>query len=219
MKITDFAAVIFDMDGLVLDTETTYCLAKMQAAMAMGYDVPEQFWKSLSGLHHDDIQHKLRGLLGPEFNLQEFNLASESVWHEHVKINGIKTQHGFFELLDFIVQHPLPYCLATNSNALNANNCLNFAGIQDCFPLRVTRDDVARGKPEPDIFLKAAERMDVDIRRCVVLEDSHAGVLAASRAGAYTVFVPSELPAEPQALSLCNAMMTNLELVLKSLRP
>jgi beta-phosphoglucomutase len=219
MNITDFSAVIFDMDGLVLDTETTYCLAKMQAAKTMGYDVPEQFWKSLSGLHHNDIQHKLLGLFGLEFNLLEFNLVSESVWLEHVKVNGIKTQHGFFELLDFIVHHSLPYCLATNSNALNAKNCLTFAGIQDCFPLRVTRDDVVRGKPDPDIFMKAAEIMNVDISRCLVLEDSHAGVLAASRAGAYTVFVPSELPAEPTTLTLCNDMRANLELVLESLRP
>ncbi len=218
MKLSDFSAVIFDMDGLVLDTETTYAFAKQQAAKEMGYDISGLFWLSLSGLHHNDIQKKILAHFGAEFNLQKFNNKAEQLWRDYVTVNGIKTKHGFSQLLEFIVQQSVPYCLATNSNAANANECLTYAGIQHIFPRMVTRDDVQQGKPEPDIFLKAADLLHVDIKHCLVLEDSHAGVLAASRAGAFTVLVPSASPVEHLTVALCDRMMSDLESVLLTLQ-
>lgn len=218
MKLTDFAAVIFDMDGLVLDTETTYCFAKQQAGYALGYEFPEQFWMSMSGLHQKDIEQKLLACGGVDFDLAAFNDAAAEIWHDYVDANGIKTRHGFYQLLDFIVEQSIPYCLATNSNAVNADKCLKFAGLHEVFPVIITRDDVRQGKPEPDIFLTAAQTLNVDITRCLVLEDSHAGILAASRAGAYSVFVPSVMPVDPLTLSLCDVMIGDLERVLKTMR-
>ena len=218
MNISDFSAVIFDMDGLVLDTETTYIFAKQQAGEAMGYEISDQFWLSLSGMHANDIEQKLLAHCGSEFNLSRFNQIAGQIWRDYVNANGLKTKHGFFQLLDFIAKQGLPYCLATNSNTINAKECLRLGGLQDVFPVMITRDDVRQGKPEPDIFLKAAERLQVNINRCLVLEDSHTGVLAASRAGAFSVLVPSILPVEPLTLSLCNVMMSDLECVLDTLR-
>lgn len=218
MKLTDFSAVIFDMDGLVLDTEITYCFAKQQAAYTMGYEFPEQFWMSMSGLHQHDMEQKMLAFCGADFDLAGFNDAAAEIWHDYVDVNGIKTRHGFYQLLDFIVEQSMPYCLATNSNAVNADKCLKFAGLQDVFPVIITRDDVRQGKPEPDIFLTAASTLNVDITRCLVLEDSHTGILAASRAGAFSVFVPSVLPVDPLTLSLCDMMISDLECVLKTMR-
>jgi beta-phosphoglucomutase-like phosphatase (HAD superfamily) len=218
MKLTDFAAVIFDMDGLVLDTETTYCFAKQLAGYVLGYEFSEQFWMSMSGLHQKDIEQKLFAYGGADFDLAAFNDTANAIWHDYVDANGINTMHGFFQLLDFIVEQSMPYCLATNSNAVNADKCLKYAGLQDVFPVIITRDDVRQGKPEPDIFLTAASTLNVDIARCLVLEDSHAGILAASRAGAFSVFVPSVLPVEPLTLSLCDVMISDLESVLKTMR-
>lgn len=218
MKLTDFSAVIFDMDGLVLDTEITYCFAKQQAGYVLGYEFSEQFWMSMSGLHQKDIEQKLLACCGTDFDLAAFNDTANDIWHDYVVANGINTRHGFFQLLDFIVEQSIPYCLATNSNAVNAVKCLKFAGIQDIFPIIVTRDDVRHGKPEPDIFLTAASKLNVDITRCLVLEDSHTGILAASRAGAYSVLVPSVSPVDPLTLSLCDVMIGDLERVLNTMR-
>lgn len=218
MNITDFSAVIFDMDGLVLDTETTYSIAKQQAARVMGLELPELFWLSLSGLHQQAIEQKLLVHCGTGFDLTEFNDLAAQIWRDYVNVNGIKTKHGFFQLLDFIVQQALPYGLATNSNAVNANECLRFAGLQDVFPVIITRDDVRQGKPEPDVFIKTAEILQVDINRCLVLEDSHTGIAAASRSGAFSVLVPSLLPVDPLTLSLCDVMMNDLECMLLTLR-
>jgi len=108
------------------------------------------------------------------------------------------------------VQHQIPYCLATNSRAINAYECLELAGIKDLFSIIITRDDVQQGKPSPDIFLKAAELLQVPITQCLVLEDSHAGIVAAYRAGAFSVFVPSTEPIDPLTVDLCNVMMVDL---------
>jgi len=210
-KLSDFSAVIFDMDGLVLDTETGYLVAWQQAANAMGYELSESFCLSLSGLHYNDIVPKLMASCGVDFDLQAFNRLSAIYWREHVYAHGIKIKHGFTELLEFIIQQQIPYCLATNSRAINAYECLELAGIKEVFSTIITRDDVQHGKPAPDIFLKAAELLRVPISQCVVLEDSHAGILAASRAGAFSVFVPSiEESVDPLAVELCDMMMIDL---------
>jgi beta-phosphoglucomutase-like phosphatase (HAD superfamily) len=210
LKLNGFSAVIFDMDGLVLDTETTYFIAWQHAAKAMGYALSKAFCLSLSGLHYKEIELKLIAWYGADFNLQVFNHLSGIFWREQVNAHGISIKHGFIELLEFIVQQQIPYCLATNSRAVNAYECLELAGIKDAFSTIITRDDVEHGKPAPDIFLKAAELLQVSISQCLVLEDSYAGIEAASRAGAFSVFVPSTEPVDPMAVELCDLMMIDL---------
>ena len=209
-KLNDFSAVIFDMDGLVLDTETTYFVAWQQAAKAMGYEFSEAFCQSLSGLHYKDIEPRLMALFGADFNLHLFNHLCGIFWREHVNVNGINIKHGFSQLLEFIVQQQIPYCLATNSRAVNAYECLELAGIKDVFSIIISRDDVQQGKPAPDIFLKAAESLQVPISQCLVLEDSYAGIVAASRAGAFSVLVPSTDLVDPLAVELCDMVTIDL---------
>lgn len=210
LKLSDFAAVIFDMDGLVLDTEPTYFIAWQQAAKVMGYTLSDAFCRSLSGLHYQQVEQKLRTECGADFDLQTFKRLSGVCWREHVNAHGINTRPGFTELLQVIDRLKIPYCLATNSSAVNAYECLALAGIVDVFSIIISRDDVPCGKPEPDIFLKAASVLQVPISRCLVLEDSHAGIVAASRAGAFSVLVPSTEPVDPVTVALCNLMAADL---------
>ena len=218
IKLSDFSAVIFDMDGLVLDTETTYFIAWRQAAKVMGYVFSESFCSAMSGLHYQDIEPKLMDYCGADFDLLVFNRLSGMFWREHVNTYGIDIKHGFTQLLEFIVQQQLPYCLATNSRAVNAYECLELAGIKDVFSIIVTRDDVERGKPAPDVFLRSAELLQVPIHQCLVLEDSHVGIEAASRAGAFSIFVPSAEPVDPLTVELCDLMRSDLAHALITLK-
>jgi len=93
---------------------------------------------------------------------------------------------------------------------INARECLELAGIKEVFSTIIARDQVRQGKPEPDIFLKAAEALQVDIGRCLVLEDSHAGIVAASKAGAVSVFIPSTEQVDPLAVELCDLTVSDL---------
>ena len=217
LKLADFSAVIFDMDGLVLNTDSTYSIAWQLAANAMGYDFSDDFCLSLSGQHYQDIELKLLAFCGAEFNLQTFNRLSGECWRDHVNVHGINIKLGFAELLDLLIQQNIPYCLATNSRITNALECLELAGLTNVFSVIVCRDHVQNGKPEPDIFLKAAELMQVDISRCLVLEDSHAGIVAAFRAGAVSVFIPSIAQVNPLTVELCDLMVSDLVELTKSI--
>jgi len=210
IKLTDFAAVIFDMDGLVLDTESTYNKAWQQAAQLIGLELDKQFWQSLSGLHYADVERCLLTKCGVDFDLDSFNRLSASSWRDHVTSNGIAVKTGFAELLALIQQQSLPYALATNSPAINALECLELAGIDEVFSVIVTRDDVLRGKPAPDIFLATADCLHVDIKRCLVLEDSPAGIAAAVSSGAFSVYIPSVLPIDLQAAAQCDLLINDL---------
>ena len=210
LKLNNFSAVIFDMDGLVLDTEATYLIAWQQAAKEMGYGLSETFCRSLSGLHYQDVELKLTAYCGAELNMPIFNRLSDIFWREYVNVYGINIKQGFVELMDFIVQQEIPYCLATNSSAITTYECLEFAGIKEVFSTIISRDNVDYGKPAPDIFLKAADLLEVPIHKCLVLEDSYAGIEAASRAGAFSVLVPSSGLIDPLAIELCDVMMTDL---------
>jgi beta-phosphoglucomutase len=203
------------MDGLVLDTETTFCIAWRQAARTMGYELSRPFCRSLAGSHYNDVELKLMTYCGDDFNLEIFNYTAGNCWRDYVNTHGIKIKHGFTQLLECIVQQQIPYCLATNSRAVNTKECLEFAGIADVFSTVITRDDVHYGKPAPDIFLKAAKLLDVDIRRCMVIEDSHAGIVAASRAGAFSVLVPSIFPVDPLTVELCDLKINDLTCLLE----
>lgn len=193
MKRPDFKAVIFDLDGLVLDTEPTYLQAWQTAAEAMGYALPHGFLQSLSGLHGQAVEQALLAHCGQLFDLQAFYRLSSEHWWAFVQKHGIAQKSGFAPLIARLEQWRIPFCLATNSLAANARACLALAGLATTFSIIISRDDVKHGKPAPAIFLKAAQALDCPVGQCLVLEDSLIGVAAAQAAGAVTVFVPSTL--------------------------
>lgn len=218
VKRADFSAVIFDLDGLVLDTESTFRLAWREAARELGHEFPAPFWESLSGLPAEEVMAALAAQGGADFDFDEFNRLSALCWRRHVAAHGIEVKHGFHPLLEWLVRENLPYCLATNSHGANARECLERAGLEKIFPVVISRDQVARGKPAPDLFLQASDRLGVPIGRCLVLEDSAVGILAASRAGALSVLIPSVAsPANHPAAALCTLQAGDLAQLQKRL--
>jgi beta-phosphoglucomutase len=209
-KLGSFQGFIFDMDGLVLDTEPTYFAAWQQAVEKMGYQLPPDAFKIVSGYHYHQVEAQLKTWLGQDFNLQDFKQLGTSYWRKHVRKHGIAIKPGVIELLDYAGQHDIPVCLATNSWAVYARHCLAIAGLTARFPLMVTGDEVTQVKPAPDIFLKAAERMQLAIQQCVIFEDSHTGIVAASASGAYSVYVPSTFPVDKLTAEMCDCLLDSL---------
>lgn len=216
-QLTDFAGFILDMDGLVLDTEPTYFAAWQQAVKAMGYQLAPDSFKILSGYHYHQVEAQLQAWLGQDFNLHAFKQLGTDCWRNHVREHGIAVKTGVVALLDYAEQQGIPVCLATNSWAVYAQKGLVIAGLTQRFPLMVTGNDVERVKPEPDIFLKAAEKIQVEIHQCVIFEDSHTGIVAASASGAYSVYVPSTFPVNPLTVELCDCMLDDLSQVFETL--
>ena len=184
-----FSAVILDMDGLVLDSETTYCGAWRKAAADVGHALDDGFLESLFGRHADDVVRALAGELGPRFDRQGFFRAAERHWFEHIETHGIPRMPGVDALLANFREASIPFALATNSDGHYARLCLERGGLREAFPVMVTRDQVALGKPEPDVFLEAARRLDADPTACLVLEDSETGLMAARAAGTQPILI------------------------------
>lgn len=209
-RLSQCSAVIFDLDGLVLDTESTYCQAWQQAAAIMGYPLTRAFCQSLSGLHGQAVEAALVSACGAGFDVLQFNQLAGECWRQTVQTLGIPVKPGVVALLEFLTGQGVPFALATNSRTANARECLGLAGLGDAFRVQATRDDVEAGKPAPDVFLWAAQLLQTPIRQCLILEDSLTGVLAAHRAGACTVMVPSVLPVPAEAEALCDKIVPDL---------
>jgi beta-phosphoglucomutase len=188
-RLPAFEAIILDMDGLVLDSEATYCQAWRQAAADAGHLLDEAFFEPLFGRHADDVVRALAERLGPGFERDAFIRSAERYWFELIHAEGIPRMPGVEALLRLMRQRALPFALATNSDGPYARVCLERGGLHEAFPVIVTRDQVAKGKPEPDVFLEAARRLGVEPSQCIVLEDSATGLLAARAAGAHPVLI------------------------------
>ncbi len=186
-----FSAVIFDLDGLVLDTESSYFKAWQQAAQSLNYTLTDQFCLSLSGMHYQAVEQKILEYCGKNFDLEKFARISGIHWRKAVSREGISVKKGFYELLSVIQKRHIPYCLATNSRKHYAQDCLGYAGLDTAFPLLVSRDCVANGKPSPEIFFKAAELLNIPIENCLILEDSAIGIAAANQTPACSILIPS----------------------------
>lgn len=189
-SLPHYTAVILDMDGLVLDTEKTYRIAWQSATRAMGFELSDAVFMALAGLQYVDVERLINDQCGENFNIDDFRKISTEHWLQYVEKNGIAVKPGFFELMRVIEEFQLPCCLATNSLQKNAEQCLQLAGIDDCFQTLVTRDQVSHGKPAPDIFVKAADVMEQQTANCLIVEDSLTGVQAACRAGGIVIYIP-----------------------------
>ncbi|WP_133716302.1 HAD family hydrolase [Methylocaldum gracile] len=187
--LPDFRAVILDMDGLALDTESTYCHAWRSAAADLGFDLSEEFCLGLFGRHADDVERALKTALGDAFDRRLFHESAERHWRRYLDEHGIGPMSGLKELLAILRHRAIPYALATNSDGPYAWECLRLSGMEKTFQVVVTRDQVERGKPAPDLFLEAARRLNVPPGLCLVLEDSETGLEAARAAGTVPVLI------------------------------
>lgn len=202
-------AVIFDMDGVVLDSEPSYVFAWRQAAAEFGVALEDEFARGLFGRHADDVACALAEKIGAGFEPGRFRQSAVRFWTDYVDAHGIAPMPGVDELLAALDRQRIPYALATNSDGPYAKECLRLGGLEQHFGCVVTRDQVAVGKPAPDVFLEAARRVGVPATECLVLEDSATGLLAARRAGATPVLVLAH-PAPEEAKSLAAANFQSL---------
>ncbi len=186
-------AVIFDMDGLLLDTESLAMDALMSAGQALGYDMTRDFCHSLIGAPMDRCHALAVATYGQDFPVARYFELQEVHLRQLVNDGKMNLKIGVLELLDELDARGIKRAIATSSSRMRTDHHLGLVGIAQRFAHIVTRDDVSRGKPHPDPYLKAAELLAVDPQACLALEDSYNGVRAAHAAGMRVIMVPDLL--------------------------
>jgi HAD superfamily hydrolase (TIGR01509 family) len=209
-------AVILDMDGLMFDTEALYRDAVIAAAADGGHDIPQAFYLSTIGMALDATRTAFRERCGNDFDFDLF-WANASKLREMTKLQ-LCLKAGLVELLDFLDDAGLPRAIATSSRHEDVRHNLGLHGLLDRFETVIARGDYVHGKPHPDPFLRAAERLGVAPESCVALEDSHHGVRAASSAGMMTIMVPDLLPPTREMEERCVCIARDLHEVCALMR-
>jgi HAD superfamily hydrolase (TIGR01509 family) len=211
------SAVILDMDGTLHDTETVYHAALKQAVSAVGFAVTDAFCHSLIGIPGPESDLMLREHLGPDFPFADYDRHYKQ-YRDQALSTGVPLKAGAVELVDALVRGGLKTAVATSASRNAANLHLGRSGLGDRLQVVVTRDDVARGKPFPDLFLRAAERLAVSPRDCLAVEDSINGVRAAHAAGMMPVMVPDLIQPNGEVRAMCVRVAPDLHEVLAIVR-
>lgn len=210
-------AVLFDMDGLLLDTERYYQHILTEAAAAVGFSLTPQIFISMVGTPRAASQHILRAHFGNDFPLTDYYAAADRLTLTAFA-DGVPLKAGAQELIEDLASRGIPMAVGTSTGRLKATRHLNEAGLMSCFAGIVTGDDVTRGKPAPEVFIKAAVLAGVAPESCLVLEDSHNGIRAAHAAGAMPVMVPDLLPATDEMREKACHVVADLHAVRALLR-
>lgn len=203
-----FNAILFDLDGLLIDSEIVSF--KIYQTILSSFDIPfsqAEYAKDFSG--KSEI-HNL-SLLIERYQLPFDITDGLKLVKELEKQYDFTLKKGAKALLDFCKQKNYKLAVASSSTRQRAINILTKHNIVDHFDAFVFSEDIEKGKPNPDIFLKAAEKLNIPFNHCLVLEDSEAGIEAAHRANIPVICIPDlKIPA-PVFLKKCEAVLNSLE--------
>ena len=207
--LAPFAAFVFDMDGVLLDTEPLYKEAMHLACEDLGYEMTAELHNAQIGIPHDMGNLMMMKAFGEDFPIALYNEYTHKTMIA-LTADNVPVKPGAHELIAELNARDIPVAVATSTASPIAPERLKRAGLFDKFTTVVTRSDVTHGKPHPEPFLTAAERLGVDPTFCIALEDSHNGIRSAHGAGMRAIMVPDLLAPTAEIEALCLAVMPSL---------
>jgi HAD superfamily hydrolase (TIGR01509 family) len=184
-------AVVFDMDGLMLNTEDVFELAGQELLGRRGKEMTDRIRHRMIGRRPAEAFAALTELTGITEPVEDLMEETREIFAEIAKVH-LACMPGLFDLLDRIEDRPLPRAVATSSPREYMESLLSRFDLLKRFQTTLTSEDVIRGKPDPEIYLSAAVRLNVEPSSMLVLEDSEVGTRAAAAAGAFVVAVPNQ---------------------------
>lgn len=210
-------AVIFDMDGLMIDSERVSIACWVQAAAELALPIDAAFWLQLVGLGDRDCERLLREHIDAA-QMQALYTRCHDLYEARTQ-RGLPLRPGIMELLELLKQHDIPRAVATSTREPRASRKLAACGLLPYFAAVVTSSDVSHPKPAPDIYLLAAAKLGKAPARCLALEDSPAGTRAALAAGMTVIQVPDLVAPDAIQRALGHRIADSLTDVHALLRP
>ena len=205
---------IFDMDGLLFDTERLFMNIRAEVLAEYGYVHRDEDYMKTIGTSGENLRAILRDIYGPDYPEAAISAESRSRQQDYIRKNGPGVKPGIRSLLEWAKKHAIPCCVASSTHANYVNEFLRLAGLDDFFSFVIGGDQVTRSKPDPEIFLLACEKADTPPSKALVLEDSENGVLAAVRGGIPVICIPDLKQPSEEIIQKAAAVVSNAEEVI-----
>lgn len=206
--------VIFDMDGLIIDTEKWLQKYYVQASCELGCPMKPEDVLEIRSLSAEYAIPKLKELVGEHFDYYGVKELRKKYMSEHIEKYGIEKKKGIDELLQYIKSNNLKCAVATATAPDRTEEYLTKLNIYSYFDEVVCAAMVKHGKPQPDIYIEASKRLGLPPENCIALEDSPNGVLSAYRAGCVAVMVPDLTQPDEETSRLIYAKADDLSKVI-----
>jgi HAD superfamily hydrolase (TIGR01509 family) len=214
----DFDAVVFDMDGVIFDSERATMLCWLELADKYGIKDMEKPYLACTGTNAAMTRQIMLDAYGEDFPYDEYAHEASRMYHERYDGGRLPMKSGVREILDFLKGSGKKIALASSTKKQKVITQLEDAGILNYFDEIITGDMVEKSKPEPDIFLLACEKIGVIPEHAYAIEDSYNGIRSAYRGGLRPIMVPDLLPADQEMKNIAEAVIDNLENVVLYLK-
>jgi len=203
-------AVIFDMDGVLLDTEKHFEYCWTKAAREAGFPFEKEHAWMLRSLAAKFAEPLMKSIFGETFDFISVRERRKELMKERLSEFGLEKKSGADEILDYLKGQGIKIAVATATELVCAREYLESVGLYDKFDYVISAHTVANGKPMPDIYLYACEKIGENPADCLAVEDSPNGILAAVRAGIPTVMVPDRTKPDEELLAILHYCVHDL---------
>lgn len=203
---------IFDMDGLMIDTEKLYLKFWIQSAKDFGYDMKPEHVYAIRSMARKYSIPTLKGFLGEDCPTEEIRAHRTELMAEYINEHGLEVKKGLFELLYYLKGREIKMAVATATPRSRTTEYLEKIGAAKFFSAVICGDMVETGKPAPDIYLIAARELGLPPEECAAFEDSPNGIKAAHAAGCHAIMIPDMTQPDDEIKPLLSAVYENLGL-------
>ena len=210
-------AVIFDMDGVIFDTEKVYLDIWIEVFEKYGYKMTKELYVNVMGTGRKNVIKTFLENFGDDLPIEKMYEEKDNQLFYIIENQGIPLKEGVKELFSMLKEKNYKIALATSAKRERVEKQIKDKWLKESFDAIVCGDDVEKGKPSPDIFLKAAKKIDVEPENCFVVEDSPAGIKAAFSGGMKGIHVEDLKVADEDILKYCQKNFKNLQEIKKYL--
>lgn len=183
-------AIIFDMDGLMIDSERVTFECYQERLKDMNLTMDEEFYKTLLGKPIKGIYQRFYDVYGNDFPIENVIQDVHQLMAERFETEGVPVKKGLVELLHYLKDNNYKTIVATSSNRDRVDKILAQAKITEFFDDSICGDEVTKGKPNSEVFLKSCQKLGVNVDEAIVLEDSEAGIQASYDANIKVICIP-----------------------------
>lgn len=209
--------VIFDMDGLMFDTEKLLTCFWIEAAEKYGYEMKREHVLGIRSLAAKLAEPKLKKIFGDDFDYRAIRAERINLMNNYIEKNSVEKKKGLDELLNYL-KGKYKIAVATATDYYRTEMYLKKAGVFDFFDKIICGPMVENGKPAPDIYLMACKKLNLKPEECIALEDSPNGILSAFKAGCHPIMIPDLSDPDENTRKMLYAKLKDLSEVIELLK-